>query len=62
MRLPLNFKVGIGFILWYLYIGVAYVVNLVKFVRCDFEAPYRDEIIHGIGVFAGVPSIVTAWL
>jgi hypothetical protein len=29
---------------------IGYIFNGVKFVNCDFEAPYKCEIIHGIGL------------
>lgn len=43
-----------------LYFYGSYIVNLIQFFSCDFEAPYRDEIIHGIGLFGF--SIITVWL
>ena len=39
---------------------VAWIVNIVKLVNCDFDAPYKQEIIHAIGLIPGV-SIVTCW-
>lgn len=30
---------------------LAFVFNIVKLTDCDFEAPYRCEAIHGIGLF-----------
>jgi len=35
--------------------------NLYKFVTSDFEAPYKEEIIHGIAVPAAPISLVTCW-
>lgn len=41
--------------------GIGWVKNLVKLSECDFEAPYKAEIIHAAGL---VPPIgaVTGWL
>jgi hypothetical protein len=40
---------------------VAYVVNFLKFIENDFEAPYKSEIINGIGVFMPPSAIITVW-
>jgi predicted secreted protein len=37
-----------------------WVGNIVKLARCDFEAPYKGEVIHAIGLI-GPASIVTFW-
>jgi hypothetical protein len=37
-----------------------YITNVVKLAKCDFEAPYKCEVIHGIGI-APPLFIVTAW-
>lgn len=44
-----------------LYMLVAWIVNLVKLLNCDFAEPYREEFIHSIGLIPGV-SMVTCWL
>jgi len=46
--------------LW-LYFGICWIVNLIQFIHCDFEDPYKEEIIHGIGVFSGIGAGVTVW-
>jgi hypothetical protein len=40
---------------------VAYVVNFVKFIENDFEAPYKSEIVNGIGVFMPPAAVITVW-
>lgn len=52
---------SITLLLFYIYLPVCWVVNLIKFINCDFTEPYKEEIIHGIGVFLALPSAVTAW-
>lgn len=47
-------------ILFWLYMGIAWVVNLVKLIRCDFDAPYKEEFIYAIGMLPGV-SMITCW-
>ncbi len=30
---------------------IGYITNIVRFCGCDFEAPWRTEIIRGVGIF-----------
>ena len=41
--------------------AVPWVWNAIKFVSCDFESPYRCEVIHGAGVFIPPASYITVW-
>lgn len=41
--------------------GIPWVINLIKFINCDFAAPWKDEIIHLLGVLIPPASIVTMW-
>ena len=43
-----------------LVIITAWVTNLVKLTDCDFQAPYKCEVIHGVGIIPPV-AVVTAW-
>jgi hypothetical protein len=47
-------------ILFYIFMAVCWVVNLIKLIGCDFASPWKDEVIHAIGLFH-FASIVTAW-
>jgi hypothetical protein len=40
---------------------VGYGMNLHKLTQCDFEAPYKAEILHGVGIFPPV-GIFTGWM
>ena len=40
---------------------VAYIVNIIKFVNNDFEAPYKSEIVNGIGIFLPPAAVITVW-
>jgi hypothetical protein len=55
----------IGIILIYafiiLLIGTGWVKNIIKLSDFDFEAPYKAEIIHGVGIIPLVGA-VTGWL
>jgi hypothetical protein len=50
----------IGFIIGILLL-VGYIMNIVKFVKCDFEAPYKAEIIYGIGIGTGLGGVI-GWI
>ena len=40
---------------------VGYVFNIVKLSECDFEKPYKAEVIHSIGIIP-IIGVVTGWL
>ena len=40
---------------------VIYVLNIVRFVQCDFETGYKCEVIHAVGVFVPPASLITVW-
>ncbi len=44
-----------------LVVGVGWVKNIIKLADCDFESPYKAEVIHGIGLIPPV-GMVTGWL
>jgi hypothetical protein len=52
-------KLEIAIVLIFIWIAVSWVFNLIKLTHCDFEAPYKCEIIHGIGIIPPV-ALVTA--
>ena len=52
---------SVVFIGIWLLVAVSWISNIVKFVGCDFEASYKCEAIHAIGLFPPA-SVVTVWL
>lgn len=44
-----------------LLLGVGFIKNIIKLIHCDFEAPYKCEIIHIIGLAPPVGAI-TGWV
>jgi len=50
-----------GFYLGKLIVWGSWIFNFIKFILCDFEAPVKDEIIHGIGLIPYI-SIITCWM
>jgi hypothetical protein len=42
-------------------LGTGWTINCVKFVRLDFKAPVKAEIIRGIGIFPPIGAVV-GWL
>ena len=41
--------------------SIGWVKNIIKLSNCDFEAPYKAEVIHAIGLIPPV-GMVTGWL
>jgi hypothetical protein len=39
-------------------LGFGWVRNVVRFCNCDFEAPYKAEVIRGVGIFVVPVGIV----
>jgi hypothetical protein len=57
------YKSGGFFILPFLiwgYFVISWVVNLVMLLNCDFNEPWKQEIIHGIGLI-GPAAGITVW-
>lgn len=47
-------------ILFWAYFVVCWVVNLIQLIRCDFAEPWKEEIIHAIGLM-GPAAGITVW-
>lgn len=56
-----SFLVVVIYFLGWIYLIISWIVNLVKFINCDFSSPYKDEIIHGLGIFIAPISMITCW-
>ena len=44
-----------------LVVVIGWVKNVIKLSECDFEAPYKAEVVHTIGLVPFV-GMVTGWL
>ena len=53
-------KLIITFIILFFTIG--WVINAVKLSRCDFDAPYKAEIIRTVGVIAAPFGSVVGYI
>lgn len=42
-------------------IGTGWIQNLIKLSECDFQAPYKCEIVHTVGLIPPV-GMVTGWI
>jgi len=47
-----------------LFVGgvVGYCLNIYKFASCDFEAPIKAEVIHGVGIIIPAIGAVTGYM
>lgn len=52
---------SIGCIIHTIY-AISYLVNLIFFISCDFNSPYKEEITHGIGILIPYASFLTVWM
>lgn len=53
--------VELVYVILFFFSVISWVVNGYKFTQCDFEAPYKAEIIYGLGVATPL-CLVTAWV
>lgn len=37
--------------------GIGWVKNIIKLAECDFEAPYKAEVIHAVGIVPIVGAV-----
>lgn len=49
------------FICLFVLAGTGWVKNIIKFSDCDFETPYKAEIVYGVGVITPI-GVVTGWM
>ena len=40
---------------------ICWIWNAVKLASCDFNADYRCEVIHGVGLILPPTSVITVW-
>ena len=45
-----------------IYTLVAWLVNLITFIGCDFDPVGKQEILKGIGIFVPPFAWITAWI
>lgn len=45
-----------------LFLGIGWILNVVKFVKSDFKPSYKREIIRGVGIIAPPVGGVVGWL
>jgi hypothetical protein len=53
--------IAIGNLLIVAVIGTGWVKNIIKLSDCDFQSPYKAEVIHVVGLIPPV-GMVTGWL
>ena len=50
-------------LLYLVFVGLmltGYILNIVHLFGCDFEAPYKAEILYGLGTVSGL-GIIFGW-
>ena len=54
-------KVMVFGVVIFVVVAVGWVKNIIKLSDCDFEAPYKCEVVHAVGVVPPV-GMITGWL
>tara|TARA_R110000851_G_scaffold313298_1_gene474845 strand:- start:38 stop:217 length:180 start_codon:yes stop_codon:yes gene_type:complete len=54
-------KIAIVGLIVFILAGTGWVKNIIKLSECDFEAPYKAEVIRVIGVIPPVGAVV-GWI
>jgi hypothetical protein len=44
-----------------IFAGTGYVKNIIKLTQCDFEAPYKAEVIHTAGLLVPPVEMIVGW-
>ena len=52
----------VGWVLVVLVAVIGWISNVVKFLECDFVAPFKAEMIHGFGIFIPPLGVIVGWL
>ena len=54
-------NVGVLVLLFIVFMAGSWLVNFYKLTQCDFEADYKCEAIHGVGIIPWV-HVATVWV
>lgn len=49
--------VAVVFLVLFVGGGIGWIKNAIDLVKCDFKAPYKAEIIRGIGLVTPISAI-----
>ena len=51
----------LAYVIFLTFMAISWFTNLGKLIDCNFEQPYKAEIIHSVGIFP-IVACVTAWV
>ena len=54
--------VGIINLLILTYTTITWFINIIRFLTCDFSAPWKEEIITGLGILIPPLTWVSVWM
>ncbi len=63
----INTIAGLGMVAYIIIVAYSLAIipswptNVYQLVNCDFQAPYKCEVVHGIGLVP-IASPITVWL
>lgn len=50
------------FLILFVVLGVGWVKNFISFVQCDFDAPYKAEVLRGVGIFIPIIGAIEGYI
>ena len=53
-------KMPVIIFLWLAW-ACTWLTNVYEVTQCDFDAPYKCEVIHTVGIVIPPASIITVW-
>ena len=48
----------LGFVV---FMAGSWFINIYKLTQCDFQSPYKGEILHAVGIIVAPVSVITVW-
>lgn len=49
-------------VLFCLVVGYGWISNIVRFVRLDFQSPYKAEVLRGVGIVVAPMGVVEGFI
>ena len=45
----------------FIWMIVSWLINVGALLKCDFQVPYKGEVIHAVGLFFPPAAVITVW-
>lgn len=51
----------LSYFIFIIYTAICWVINIIFLFQCDFDAPYKEEFVHGLGILFPPAAGLTVW-